>query len=81
MIARIPPDRLMVETDAPFLLPRDLKGVSGRRNEPAYLPHVAASVARYAGRSDADVRRDTTASAFRLFDLASRFAPTSEPAE
>ena len=73
LIERIPSDRLMVETDAPFLLPRDLKGVSGRRNEPAYLPHVAASVARYSGRSEADVRRDTTATAFELFGLAELF--------
>jgi TatD DNase family protein len=73
LVGRIPSDRLMVETDAPFLLPRDLKGVSGRRNEPAYLPHVAASVARFAGRAEADVRRDTTATAFRLFGLAARF--------
>ena len=73
LIKRIPSDRLMVETDAPFLLPRDLKGVSGRRNEPAYLAHVAASVARYAERTEADVRRDTTACAFRLFGLAARF--------
>jgi len=73
LVARIPADRLMVETDAPFLLPRDLRGASGRRNEPCYLPHVAASVARYAGRSEADVRRDTTATASRLFDLQARF--------
>jgi len=73
LIERIPSDRLMIETDAPFLLPRDLKGVSGRRNEPAYLPHIAASVARHAGRSEADLRRQTTATAFRLFDLAARF--------
>jgi TatD DNase family protein len=80
LVRRIPPDRLMVETDAPFLLPRDLKGVNGRRNEPAYLPHVARSVARYAGRDEAELRRSTTATAFELFGLAARFAaPMSTP--
>jgi TatD DNase family protein len=73
LVGRIPPERLMVETDAPFLLPRDLKGMPGRRNEPAYLPHVASAVARYAGRDEADVRRSTTATAFELFGLALRF--------
>ncbi|MES1182663.1 MAG: TatD family hydrolase, partial [Myxococcales bacterium] len=68
------PNRLMVETDAPFLLPRDLKGANGRRNEPAYLPHVARAVARYAGRDEAELRRSTTATAFELFGLAARFA-------
>lgn len=79
LVRRIPPERLMVETDAPFLLPRDLKGVTGRRNEPAYLPHVARSVARYAGRDEAEVRRTTTATAFQLFGLAARFARPATP--
>lgn len=73
LVRRIPPERLMVETDAPFLLPRDLKHARGRRNEPAHLPHVAASVARYAGRSEAELRRTSTAAAFALFGLAKRF--------
>lgn len=73
LVGRIPPERLMVETDAPFLLPRDLKDARGRRNEPAYLPHVAARVARYAGRSEAELRRSSTAAAFALFGLAKRF--------
>ena len=80
LVRRIPVDRLMIETDAPFLLPRDLKGVTGRRNEPAYLPHVAASVARYSGRAEAEVRRSTTHAAFRLFGLTARFgAPATDP--
>ncbi len=70
LVGRIPPNRLMIETDAPFLLPRDLKHARGRRNEPAYLPHVAASVARYAGRAEAELRRSTTSTAFELFKLA-----------
>jgi len=49
------------------------KHATGRRNEPAYLPHVAASVARYAGRAEADVRRSTTQVAFDLFGLGARF--------
>jgi TatD DNase family protein len=73
LVRRIPPERLMVETDAPFLLPRDLKNARGRRNEPAYLPHVAAAVARYAGRDETELRRATTAVAFELFGLAARF--------
>jgi len=74
LVKRIPPERLMVETDAPFLLPRDLKHPGGRRNEPAFLPHVARSVARHAGRDEAELRRSSTRTAFELFGLSARFA-------
>ena len=79
LVRRIPAERLMVETDAPFLLPRDLKHARGRRNEPAYLPHVAAAVARYAGRDEAELRRSTSAVAFGLFGLAARFPNALSP--
>src|SRR5262249_55853588 len=69
LVRRVPRDRLMVETDAPFLLPRDMPGARGRRNEPAFLPHVAAALPRFAGRTDDEVRRDTTAAALQLFGL------------
>ncbi|MDF3065143.1 MAG: Deoxyribonuclease TatD [Polyangiaceae bacterium] len=72
LVRRVPPEQLMIETDAPFLLPRDLR-LRERRNEPCHLPHVAKSVARFADRDEADVRRDTTATAFRLFGLEARF--------
>ena len=51
-VKAIPLDRLMIETDSPFLTPRDLRGAS-RRNEPANLPHVARRVAKEKGL-DAD---------------------------
>ena len=48
-VKHIPLDRIMLETDAPYLLPRDLaeSPVKKNRNEPCYLPHVATSVASY----------------------------------
>jgi TatD DNase family protein len=69
-VRNVPRERLMVETDAPFLIPRDMPRRQGRRNEPAYLPYVVAAVARYTGRPERDVRCDTTANAIRVFGLA-----------
>ena len=47
----IPIDKIMLETDAPYLLPRDLgqQPVQKRRNEPCYLPHICAVTAGYMG--------------------------------
>lgn len=47
----IPPDKIMLETDAPYLLPRDLgqKPVKKRRNEPCFLPHICAATAKFMG--------------------------------
>jgi TatD DNase family protein len=71
-VPRIPLDRLLLETDAPYLLPRDLEPKPAqRRNEPAFLPHVLARVAALQGRSAADVARASTANAERLFGLSS----------
>ncbi len=64
----IPPGRLMVETDAPFLRPRDLPG-NDRRNEPALLPHVLERVARALDRPPADVAAETTSTARAFFGL------------
>ena len=48
-VKHIPLDRIMLETDAPYLLPRDLqeKPIEKNRNEPCFLPHIARSVAKY----------------------------------
>lgn len=69
----IPLDRLLIETDAPYLLPRDLAvKPQSRRNEPHYLTHVLERVAELLGQPAADVARATTANAERLFGLAAR---------
>jgi TatD DNase family protein len=66
----IPAGRLMVETDAPYLLPRDIKPKPpGRRNEPALLPHVVAAVARCRGESVDETAAHTTATARAFFGL------------
>ncbi len=68
---RIPPDRLLVETDAPYLAPQTVRG---RRNEPAYVTHTAARIAEVRGVSPADLDRTTTRNAVRLFGLPNSLA-------
>jgi TatD DNase family protein len=60
----------MLETDGPYLLPRDLrpKPVS-RRNEPAYLPHIAAKIAQARGESIEQLAATSTGAARRFFHL------------
>lgn len=66
----IPADRLMVETDAPYLLPRDLKPApQSRRNEPSFLPHIARTIAQLRGESLDTVAASTTRNAMRFFGL------------
>jgi TatD DNase family protein len=72
LMPRIPATRLLLETDGPYLLPRDLSPrPASRRNEPAYLPHVAARVAAARGETVAEVAASSTAAARALFGLAS----------
>jgi TatD DNase family protein len=72
LMKEIPAERLLLETDGPYLLPRDLRPKpASRRNEPAYLPHIAAVVARARGEPAATLARSSTAAARTLFGLPS----------
>ena len=67
-IARaLPADRLLVETDAPYLAPPPYRG---KRNEPAYVVHTAKILAEARGVSEAEIADTTTANFFRLFAKA-----------
>jgi TatD DNase family protein len=69
-VPHIPGDKLMLETDAPYLLPRDLvPHPKSRRNEPAYLPHIARTVAQLRGESLEAVAASTTRTATLFFHL------------
>src|SRR5204862_5728302 len=59
-----PPDRLLVETDAPYLAPAPPRG---KRNEPAFVRHVAEALARARGESPEALERRTSDNARRLF--------------
>ncbi len=67
----IPSDRLMIETDSPFLMPRTIRPRPGRgRNEPANLPHVASMVARCVGKPVSQVAAETRQTAIEFFGLS-----------
>ncbi len=70
LVRRIPAERLLLETDGPYLLPRDLQPrPSSRRNEPVYLPHIAAAVARARGEPVESLARASTEATRRLFRI------------
>ncbi|HVS77982.1 MAG TPA: TatD family hydrolase [Steroidobacteraceae bacterium] len=71
LVGRIPADRLLLETDGPYLLPRDLHPrPASRRNEPVYLPHIAAVVAGARGETAESLARSSTEAARRLFRIS-----------
>ncbi len=69
VIADMPSDRIIVETDCPYLAPAPMRG---RRNEPAYLSHILAKLAEVRGWSLAEAETRTTEAFLALFDKVSR---------
>jgi TatD DNase family protein len=66
----IPKGRLMIETDAPYIQPRDLRPrPTSRRNEPIYLPHNARVIAKHRGETFDDLAAHTTETARRFFGI------------
>ncbi|MCL2094154.1 MAG: TatD family hydrolase [Treponema sp.] len=73
LVKNIPPGRLLLETDSPYLLPRDLPlKVKNKRNEPQFLPHVAQTVAHCLDKDPALLAKETTANARSFFRLPDR---------
>lgn len=67
-VRQIPLDRLLIETDAPYLIPRDLRPKpKSHRNEPMYLPAVLERIAACRGESESDIAEATIANTRRLF--------------
>ena len=70
IVSIVPDDRILIETDAPYLLPRTIRPKpQTRRNEPMYLPEVLGVVAEARGQTEEHVARITTDNAERFFGL------------
>jgi TatD DNase family protein len=70
LVREIPVTRLMLESDAPYLLPRTLRPKpKGGQNEPAFLPEVLREVARHLGVSEEELAASTTACAQQFFRI------------
>jgi TatD DNase family protein len=81
LVKKIPLNRIMIETDSPFLIPRDLSPKpTETRNEPAFLPHIAKTLAHHMNLSPEDIATATTQNARQFFNLPPAPVPAPTPA-
>jgi TatD DNase family protein len=71
ILRRVPIERMLLETDAPYLVPR---GVKDRRNEPANIPLIAGELAKLLERPITEIAFQTSANADRIFGFTSGIA-------
>ncbi len=70
LVERIPANRMMIETDAPYLLPRTIQPrPKSRRNEPSFLPYVVNTIAKACGASPLEIANRTSSTAREFFGL------------
>lgn len=69
VVRYVPLNRMMIETDAPFMLPKNLPRMPHRRNEPSFLPYVASTVAAMKNISISAVAAETTETAREFFGI------------
>lgn len=69
VIKYVPLDRMMIETDAPFMLPKNVPRTQNRRNEPSYLSYVAQTIAKLKKVSISEVADETTEVARKFFRI------------
>jgi TatD DNase family protein len=72
----VPYDRILVETDSPYLAPEPFRG---KTNEPSFVVKTAARLAALRGVSEAEMARTTTDNFFRLFNKVPRSALKESP--
>jgi TatD DNase family protein len=65
-VTQIPLDRILLETDSPYLTPVPFRG---KRNESSYIPHIAARLAEVTGKDITEVASITTENAQKLFGI------------
>jgi TatD DNase family protein len=73
---RVPLDRMLIETDSPYLAPVPWRG---KRNQPAWVRHVAEEIARLRGVGVETIAAATSANFFRLFAIAENARSPTDP--